>query len=271
MKNSFYIFLFIIVSNLSAQSYHQLLDTTTIWTVEYYDYISLPPIREQINYRYIGDIILDSFTYKDFGNGAILREDTIARKVYLRNESYINNECLLYNFAAEKGDTVDACNLQIFIDSVSTIVLNNSEVRKIFYYKGAIKGEYYIEGIGSNLGFIEISEANGPPALDLMCVKKGSVNIYGQRCNEVTSLSNINQNNGSVKIFPNPSNTCVNIEATVKIETYCIIDFSGKVVLKDRLYSNTIKLNNLQTGNYFIEFYDIDGYPINKQSLIIKN
>lgn len=263
------IFIFLGISiNLYSQQYNPLLDPETVWTVEYNDDIALPPENWQVQYKFIKDTVIDLIEYKYYGNNAILREDTLNRKVYLRNNFSPNNECLLYDFNASQGDTIDVCDFQIVIDSVSNINISNGEVRKIFYYQGTISGEYYIEGIGSNEGFIEISEPIGPPGIDLMCVKKQDLELYGQRCNEVTSTSNQTKINVLLNIYPNPTSSVLGFDTDVPLKSFRIFDSSGKCVLYNTITSNTIELQNFRSGFYMIEFYNDNNELISRKKFI---
>jgi hypothetical protein len=255
------IYLFLSVSlNLHSQTYMPLLDTTTIWTVEYNDYVSLPPESWQVQYNFEKDTLIDLINYKYFGNNAILREDTINRKVYLRENS-LNHECLLYDFNAKKGDTIEVCNFQILIDSVSTVKICNGHERKIFYYQG----KYYIEGIGSNLGFLETIELIGPPITSLNCVKKGDIVLYG--CNEVSYRINL-QNYIQINIFPNPTNSILKFDSDLVIKSFRIIDITGNCVLQDIIQESKIDLGNFKSGFYIIEFYDDKNKFVGKNEFI---
>lgn len=256
--------------NLYSQDYHPLLDTATIWTVGYHDYIEMPPEYWQIQYQFKKDTLFDTISYKYFGNQAFLREDTINKTVFMRNGGAFNDECLLYDFNAQQGDTIDVCNFQIVIDSVSKIYISNGEERKIFYCQGTITGEYYIEGIGSNEGFIEISEPIGPPSIELMCVKKQNVELYGIRCDEVTSISNQSRKNINITIYPNPTNTFLKFDSDVHLKSFRIVDISGKCILNNTITDDIIELIGFKTGFYIIEFYDNDNNIVGRNEIIYR-
>lgn len=269
MKKLIILLFFSISMNLFSQDYHPLLDTTTVWTIEYNDCIALPPEIWQVQFQFQKDTIIDLIEYKYYGSYAILREDTVNKKVYLRNEYVIGNECLLYDFNAKQGDTINVCNFQIIIDSVSTINISNGDERKIFYYQGTITGEYYIEGIGSNEGFVEISEPIGSPSIDLMCVKRQETELYGQRCVEVTSIPNLSKDNININIYPNPTNSILKFDTEDQLKSFRIFDSSGKYILQNTIIDNTIDLINFKSGFYIIEFYNLKNELISRHKFIL--
>lgn len=250
----------------------KLLENEKTWTVEYADRISLPPDIRQLTYAYAGDTVIAAATYGLFGNGAILQEDTINRKVYAYDEYSLDaRECLLYDFAARTGDTLTLCHgLQIVIDSVSQIVLNNGKERKIFYYTGGINGAYYIEGIGSNLGLLELSEAIGPPSLELMCVRTNGVELYGNRCREVvSSVFEASLQRPVPSLYPNPATDQVVIDSSVPVGYVQLIDLWGRIVMQARPRANTLQLDNVKRGWYLLILYDQRGYRIGMEKILI--
>jgi hypothetical protein len=254
-------------SDISAQTYHPFLELNKNWTVEVVYYMHIPPIIHQITYTYLGDTVINSVEYKNYGT--IIREDTIQKRVYLWYDGYPNDECLLYDFNAQAGDTIEACNFFLIIDSVSTIHLLNGEIRNIFFYSGTITGEYYIEGIGSNEGFEFLSEPIGEPGFDLMCVKKDGIELFGDRCDQVIGLQELPCVESYVKLFPNPVSGYLNIECSEDIETFCIIDLMGRNLLHGTVNSNKINLSHLLPGHYIIVFRNHDNIIVDSQAIII--
>jgi hypothetical protein len=253
--------------DISAQTYHPFLELNKNWTVEVVYFMHIPPIVNQITYKYSGDTVINSVEYKNYGT--IIREDTIQKRVYLWHDGYPNDECLLYDFNAQVGDTIEACSFFLVIDSVSNIQLLNGEIRNIFYYSGTITGEYYIEGIGSNEGFEFLSEPIGEPGFDLMCVKKDGIEIYGNRCDQVIGLQELPCVGSYVNVFPNPVSGFLNIEYSEDIETFCIIDLMGRNLFHGRVNSNKINLSHLSPGHYIIVFRNHENIIADSQAIII--
>ncbi len=270
MKKYFFLILLYLSTHLYAQEYHPLIEDNKIWTVEFNDYIVLPPETWQSTYEYQKDTIIDMISYSYFFNGSILREDIPNKKVYVRDEGYMGNECLLYDFDAQAGDVLDVCSFEITIDSVSTIVIGNGEERKIFYYQGTVTGEYYIEGIGSNHGLIYLSEPIGPPNIEFMCLQQDGVELYGERCDEANAIyDNIEEQElTAINIYPNPTNHSIKIEADLHITSYKIMDNIGRYVEQNIVRGNSIELSNLQRGVYIVEFFDDQNKMISRKRFV---
>lgn len=62
--------------------------------------------------------------------------------------------------------------------------------------------------------------------------------------------------NGSVKIYPNPAKSKLNIESSEEVINVSIIDITGKTILKE-IEKNTIDLSGLEEGIYFIKIETI--------------
>ena len=206
-----------------------LLEEDKQWTVEYADYIIIPPVIDQVSYVFEGDTLISGVTYGNFGNGAFLREDTLSQKVFLYFDS---GECLLYDFQAATGDTLELCyDLQVVIDSISTITTQDGISRKKLHTSGenALGLYFMIEGIGSNLGFVEIGEAIGPPSMDLMCVKKGGTEIYGERCAELVSTEIPQHHSPRLILYPNPARDYIYLDPLYSNTDIYIYNSNGSV------------------------------------------
>ncbi|MBK6400323.1 MAG: T9SS type A sorting domain-containing protein [Bacteroidetes bacterium] len=66
--------------------------------------------------------------------------------------------------------------------------------------------------------------------------------------------------NGSINIFPNPTSDILNFEFSnleFKPKNYKVYDSAGRLVLEGFLSGiNQIKVEDLDRGNYFIQFSD---------------
>lgn len=257
-------------SYVSAQNYYQLLDTLNRWTIAYDYYTDLPPKIEKIHYQYIGDTVINSKTYKDFGYGAILREDTVIKKIFLHKDIYPDFEVILYDFAAEKGDTVSDGLMQYTIDSVSTFRLKNNEIRNIFYYSGGLTyNSFYIEGIGSNVGLIELSEFIGPPKIWLDCFSHNYLPIFGSGCFAVSG-DKIFSKSENVSIYPNPTQEQIWVESKSEINYYTITNLNGQIIEKSIFENNKISLTNFEVGYYVVTFYQTDNSILDRKKIIVK-
>ena len=142
-----------------SQSYHRLIRTNTYWDefhtdVFCYSYIhrifftgndtiidgiSYSILRqfpfESVNPSYLcPPFFIDNVSYPSFYS---IREDTIARKVYIYASGFTPHDQLLYDFSLHVGDTLhsDYNGLNtLVLASIDSIVLNNGEVRKKFTF-----------------------------------------------------------------------------------------------------------------------------------------
>lgn len=261
----------------SAQTYTPLLSPNSIWVVEYEEYMSFPPQKWQLTFKHEGDTIINNKTYSQYGkisfpysSYAFLREDKNTQKVYRYDLSQVNNECVLYDFSAQPGDTLYLCEFVIIIDSVRTITLSNGDERKIIYHHGSVDGTYYIEGVGSDVGFLEISEPVGPPSIEMMCFKEGETNLFGNRCGEISSINEVNLTLKKLKVYPNPSKSKIQLSQKFNDNAHYIIRNSlGKEIQKG-VYQNTpINIKNLKPNIYSIEILDEYNQSFQKTKFIV--
>ncbi len=82
------------------------------------------------------------------------------------------------------------------------------------------------------------------------------------------SIGNISESN--INIFPNPANEFISINSTTELQSFEIVDLTGKVVFSDYLTNSQINVNNIENGVYFIKLYDNKGVA-KTEKLIIAN
>ena len=247
------------LGRLSAQTL-PLLEEDRRWTVEYADPVTLPPESYQLHYQYQGDTLIGATTYRRFGYGTLLREVPATGKVYRLLDS---GECLLYDFDVAAGDTLQLCeDLEVRIDSIGSVTTNDLIERRKYFVSSdnAIHLEYYLEGIGTNLGFVEWSEPIGPPFLSLMCVMEGELEIYGDRCDEVvTSLTELPGVGGSVRFYPNPTWGPLTVDSELPYSNLLVYNLSGRLVFEAEFRKEEYRIDRLAPGIYFACLRDQQG------------
>lgn len=75
-------------------------------------------------------------------------------------------------------------------------------------------------------------------------------------CDTTNSISNLQIENESISIYPNPSRDFISLSATRKnilIESYRIFDQFGRVIIHDVYKSETINIRELKSGLYYID------------------
>ena len=81
-----------------------------------------------------------------------------------------------------------------------------------------------------------------------------------------SDINNINQEEFDFDVFPNPTNSEVNINCGYKIKTLQVYDEQGKVLLEKEVnaYNYQINLNTLPQGTYFIKVITNSGQATKK-------
>lgn len=261
----------------NAQNYTPLLSPQNTWTVEYVDYLQFPYRIEKVTYRHEGDTTINNHTYKIYGKEvwpfsgpAYLREDNTQKKVFQYSASS-SEECVLYDFSAQAGDTLHLCHFIIVIDSIGTTTLSNGDVRKILYHHGTVDGTYYIEGVGSDVGFLEISEPIGPPSVEMMCYKNGEEDIFGDRCGEVSSILETASFSNRSLVYPNPGSGSIKFKQKISPNVrYVIRNTLGAEIQKGTYENTAIDIQFLKPSIYFIEIIDEDNQSIQKAKFVVK-
>ena len=261
-------------TGLWAQQYAPLLEPNKIWTVESSDRIILPPEIFQLTYRDIGDTTINGTVYRNMV-GAFLREEVLEQKVYALGDQNSDEECLLFDFSAEVGDSVDLCYIgKVRIDSINLIQLKNGEERRKFYFSrpssDSPEFDFYIEGIGTGVGLFWYNGLLiGPPSFALLCVTKDNVELFGDRCDEVTSVEERSGVLEAIRVYPNPAGEEVWVEAPVGVKGYWVVDQWGRVLQRGELNGGSVGLSDLDGGNYWMVFLDRSQAILKVEKLLI--
>jgi hypothetical protein len=275
------ILLIFTVLKITAQAYVPFQFGATRWqyqesffsNTKYNCYFSIDTVGKIINGKKYLSIQKNNMPIPNGKHYSYLYDDTAQRKVYFY-DSVSATENLLYNFAANEGDTLQikefmVPNSAIIADSIiiDSIVIKtiNTIPRKFFYFK-RLKGwgsfNYYIEGIGSN------NELFAPtfrglitdPDMRLDCMKYGGATSYPDtlnglnKCTLVTGLKNNLGNFKDYFVLPNPSKNGVfylNVKASSQWQVFNMI---GAIVASGN--SNEINLINNNSGIYFLKIID---------------
>ncbi len=229
-------------------------------------------------YGLLGDTIINSVKYEkiySFNDTIVsinnieyylgcIREET--KKIYLI-EPNSTSEKLVFDFSKNINDTILLDSIlippsPIILADIDTLNLNGENYLR--YWTSC--GDKWIEGIGNAewdiFGICPPLPDNGSYTR-LNSFKLDNTMIYGPDCkceNNIATSINKYKQNVSIELFPNPANNYVTFKFnnSIKNDNYKIIifDIIGKVVYKDLLLtnSNTIKLDNINSGIYVIEF-----------------
>jgi hypothetical protein len=219
---------------------------------------------------------------------AYLRDDTIAKKVFILN-LIDSTENILYDFSVQAGDTVkgikfsgDICGVIPFLDTIkidSVIIRNYNGINRRLYMGRSIAIhpnnmninhlQYrYVEGIGSIQDLLDPKPYPWTdPSFYMNCYTFNSVNYYGSTSDCSIFYTSVNDltNSNKFSIYPNPSyNGIYHINTTEKI-TWKILNIQGEIISKGA--QNNIDISNQPTGIYYLQLKTDKG---NQTAKIIK-
>ena len=160
---------------------------------------------------------------------------------------------------------------EVIIDSLPR---KRMEIKGVDWMYGA--PEYWIEGIGSTLGFLS-SGITGVGIFDicyptLLCLEQDSVITYQdpvvkkcyQKCKPGATGEVPIPEKG--KIYPHPASSAISLESADIIEEYSISTISGLPIVHERCGAHKVTANvaGIQNGIYFITIMTKVGISVQK-------
>lgn len=205
-------------------------------------------------------------------------------KIYFRDLN--NNQGLLYDFGAKKGDIINIVNYAQNID-LDTITVRVEDIdtieylgipRQRFEVQNTLGGQkdYWITGIGSIKGLLNPCFEIAGGFRELLCVHDNSVQIYQNsdrmKCymdNNSTGINEFVINDFS--IYPNPSTGFINVGYSGEIIdlAYSIFNTYGQLIDSGNMPDKTISVN-LETGLYILRIKNKDSVIFEDKLLITK-
>ena len=198
--------------------------------------------------------------------GAYRNEDNQVYYCKWNGASY-DEEIMLYDYDLNVGDYFnDEDEHYMQVTEVSTITDFNGISRKkiTFRFIGLEdETEYWIEGVGSNRGFIYMGQYAPDPQSDgdihhLLCYHIGDNLIFVNPEYNTCDIDEIDENltDNSISIYPNPANDVVKIlnDNNLNITNIEIVDMTGRVVLTTDK-TGDINIAELSEGQYFVKIY----------------
>jgi hypothetical protein len=249
------------------------------------------PPDASLSIQYFGDTSLCGFTYNKIlcqpawpGNPAsyrYIRKDS--GKVYLFQSFCSNPEILLYDFNLNINDTFQqqysyCYGIDYIVDTTYSITLINNDVRKFIMLVPLDTNWGYdtirwIEDIGDiKRGFFPQCDFEGGHS-HFICHKENGELLWLDTLNQTivncdsitqiiaTGLTNENQANPDLFVFPNPAKDFINIQSNFSGKLYTIIvyDISSRVLLKkDFVTNDEINIFDFSKGLYFYQIRNID-------------
>lgn len=275
----------------AQKSYIPMASEGAQWIIRY-DKVGTPqPVDNLWEYKAVGDTMIDNYAYKkvfkrfleptndappfqpigEYELYGFIRDDSLHRKVYgilLDDNGFcpVQEECLLYDYAVQVGDTASFCLIPDFMNYVLTSITPETylgyETRRFSNGEGL---DYY-EGMGSDFGLFEPM---------FVPVKAGKINplyrtflyYYCRKpsCSLVLSVPENYTDERAVQVYPNPASTKVTFELpTMTAKSILHIrDIAGKDVTSIMLTQGQTHVDwdcsHVTSGMYFYQV-DIDGF-----------
>jgi hypothetical protein len=201
-----------------------------------------------------GNFVNNWTYYNDYV--AAFREDTAMRRVFVLLPAAAS-ECVLYDFTAAVGDTVDFCDGEAIVSSIDSILIGNT-YRKRFNIVGSPYS--IIEGIGSTSGLLENLypfEYSG----NLICFIQEGQTTYPDTltsCNLITSIYEGQRFNQELSIGPNPfsSTTIIRAQFHMQNASLKVLNCVGETVAEVNSINGltfSFDRGNLCAGLYFFQ------------------
>jgi hypothetical protein len=204
------------------------------------------------------------------------RNDFAAKKVYyLDVTGGVNKDTLWYDFNLNVGDSLKQTyaythtgyiinNQRRIVSSIDSVLICGTYYKQ-FNFGCTIGGGFQtslIEGVGFKDKFDVTGYEGGCP------FEPQSVYSTGFSTCNINSVADLSSNR-LIEIFPNPSNLELNINASLQLTEYSILNNVGAFLLKGNLSDKqSVNISSLATGLYFIKVRDKSGN--NYQSKFIK-
>ena len=182
------------------------------------------------------------------------------------NGSTYDEEIMLYDYDLEVGDYFnEESGHPMKVTEVSTITDNNGVARKKISFQFldyAEETEYWIEGIGSNKGFVYMGttkyELVNGSVFNLLCYHIGENLIFLNPEFNTCDIDEIDENtaSNSISVYPNPAKDVIKIlnDNNLNITNIEIVDLTGRIVLSTDK-TDDINISDLAEGQYFVKIY----------------
>lgn len=242
-----------------------------------------PPNLSYIKFEAIGDTLINGDSVKIILEENVSFADTVSKKIFMKSDSdkvylyvpEISAYKLIYDFAANTGDTIEVfcrqafqdSTIKVHVDSISTLDINNNALRVQYVSQIDSEGdEYYMEGeIIENIGWTGFmfplhAWADPPYGGPLRCFQNDIIGLYKLTeidCDYVTSTKIISTEY-EIKLYPNPAKNYITVTcpSNIKIQKIELFDTSGrnlKTWENMNLSGSKLSIENVIPGIYFLK------------------
>lgn len=202
-----------------------------------------------------------------------------------------STDYLLYDFDAEKGDTlyvgwndinsgpwrIDLDIIPVIIDSVYYEEYHgvSRKTLHILFDEGSIYGENWIRGVGSTehpFYPVYCGYSGFELYYDVLCYDSMQVNLFVNNVYNTcdTTFSGdvkIDYKNNKVTLYPNPTANTIYFEGLSESNRIKIIDTKGKIVLEEDNVTNSLDIHKLSKGLYILLVYNTDNKLVLTQKI----
>lgn len=191
-------------------------------------------------------------SYDDFE--CLLRDDTIAHKVYVSFPPDYGTDTLFYDFTAKQGQYVgwglpvqDSC----WVYAIDSVLVGNSYRKQLIIARSKSRPSIYdsiVEGIGSSEGLLAGITIPFESVGWLNCFDNYSENIVyprGDSCQRYyLSVPKIKNQSAALTLYPNPGNGHYTFELNAPIAgTIEIYDVTGRMIYQTALQPEKTEIN----------------------------
>jgi len=290
--------LFMVLAFSSAQEYHPLVDTNSLWSTAHQYFPGWTPYSDFTKFQ--GEVTLDGNIYKkvwtttdtslaNWNAAGYVREDA-GKKVYFRSWDGGPDD-LRYDFGADAGDTIylfyDPMGDYFVVDSVDTYILLTGESRTRInlscYSVGTFIGnDTWVEGMGSLFGVLQ----SGTCVLvgdmpQLICFKENDtlkyINDNFSDCFIITGISSHESGFAYLTIFPNPSDGKISIKVndpSILPLNIVFYDLQGNKICEKEINGKSTIVDICSFTGTSIVFYHItgsNGFYLPGKMIVLKN
>jgi hypothetical protein len=261
-----------------SQSYHKLIRTNTYWDNYFTDvmcysnidrifFTGSDTIISGISYKmsrqfpfaavYQGPLcppfVIDTISFSTF---SFIREDTIARKVYIYASEYSQPDQLLYDFSLKVGDTLKSeynGDDTFIVTAIDTVTLNDGEFRKKFIFNNNPYFNYYIESLGGSDGlFTPYYEPNSG---GYFCISQNDTSLWGTEC-DYYFVGMKEKQESKLSLYPDPAIDIITIEISITPaqNQLSIMNACGDELITRQITQpkTQIDVSSLPSGIYFV-------------------
>ncbi|MFT5436258.1 MAG: hypothetical protein ACI840_000902 [Ulvibacter sp.] len=280
-----------------AQTYLPMLEEDNIWSVDFFSDPfgggSTGIVTDQITVA--GETVIGSQTYKSvYINGeegsCLVREEN---GIIYRYDVTNSQDVIMYDFTLDLGDIFEFPQLmyesycaslgsynslpEMTVVAVTTEMIAN-ETRKVIefdYYSESGYTCFWIEGIGSSLGFDPVGDIIDIGNAYLVCyTKNGNTYFFNDAtdCDNTTIVGITDFSSEEIILYPNPvtRTSILQLPSTFSVDLIRVYDINGRLIKEESISKDyiSIKMMDFRSGVYFYQVFSKNKHLQTKQFIV---